>query len=263
VETSDGTLEAERVVMATGYCNAPHTPGWPGWETFPGPLLHSADYREPSSYQGRRVLVVGAGNSAAEIAVDLAGVGADVQLSVRTPPNIVRRDTFGIPSQLFGIMLRRVPESVSNPVGTVLRRLTVPDLSGYGLPAPENGFTQFLRSQTVPILDHGFVAALRQGRISVVAPVESIHDQDVRLADGSVVRPDAVIAATGYRPGLERLVADLGVLDESGQPRTHGARTLPEAPGLFFVGISVVLAGLLREVAREATEVSSSIIGEH
>jgi putative flavoprotein involved in K+ transport len=232
VETSDGTREAERVVLATGYCNAPHMPDWPGWDTFPGPLLRSADYREPSSYRDKRVLVVGAGNSAAEIAVDLAGVGADVQLSVRTPPNIVRRDTLGVPSQLFGIVLRRLPESVNNPVGSVLRRLTVPDLSGYGLPAPVDGFSKFLRSQTIPILDHGFVATLRQGRITVVPAVESLQEQDVRLADGSVVRPDAIIAATGYRPDLGRLVGDLGVLDESGQPRVHGAQTLPEAPGL-------------------------------
>jgi putative flavoprotein involved in K+ transport len=100
VETSDGTRDGERVVLATGYCNAPYLPDWPGRDTFPGPLLHSADYREPSSYRDKQVLVVGAGNSAAEIAVDLARVGADVQLSVRTPPNIVRRDTFGIPTQL-------------------------------------------------------------------------------------------------------------------------------------------------------------------
>jgi putative flavoprotein involved in K+ transport len=260
VETSDGTRDANRVVLATGYCNAPYLPDWPGRETFPGQLLHSADYREPSSYQGLRVLVVGAGNSAAEIAVDLAGVGADVQLSVRNPPNIVRRDTLGIPSQLFGIALRRLPESVNNPVGAVLRRLTVPDLSGYGLPAPIDGFSKFLRSQTIPIIDHGFVATLRQRRITVVPAVESIRDQEVQLADGSVVQPDAIIAATGYRPDLSRLVGNLGVLDGSGQPRAHGDRTLPQAPGLYFVGISVVLAGLLREVAREATEVARSII---
>jgi putative flavoprotein involved in K+ transport len=256
LETSDGTREAERVVLATGYCNAPVVPDWPGLGTFPGPLCHSADYREPSRYRDRRVLVVGAGNSAAEIAVDLAGVGAEVQLSVRTPPNIVRRDTFGVPSQLFGIVLRRLPERVNNPVGTVLRRLTVPDLSSYGLPAPVDGFSQFLRSQTVPILDHGFVAALRQGRITVVPAVESVHEQDVRLAGGTVVRPEAIIAATGYRPDLGGLVGHLGVLDQLGQPRVRGARTLAEAPGLYFVGISVVLAGLIREIAREATEVA-------
>jgi len=81
------------------YIDRGSVPDWPGRDAFPGILLHSADYREPSPYRGRQVLVVGAGNSAAEIAVDLVGVGARVELSVRTPPNIVRRDTLGVPSQ--------------------------------------------------------------------------------------------------------------------------------------------------------------------
>ena len=93
---------AAAVIVATGYSRTPYLPDWPGRATYPGPLLHSSDYREPSPYAGQHVLVVGAGNSAAEIAVDLVGVAARVELSVRTPPNIVRRDTLGVPSQLLG-----------------------------------------------------------------------------------------------------------------------------------------------------------------
>jgi cation diffusion facilitator CzcD-associated flavoprotein CzcO len=206
------------------------------------------------------VLVVGAGNSAAEIALDLAGVGARVDLSVRTPPNIVRRDTLGVPSQLLGIALKRVPERVMNPLTSVLRRVSVPDLSAHGLPRPAgDGFTQFLRTRTVPILDHGFVDAVRDGRIRVVANVASLDADSVRLVDGSTLAPDAVIAATGYRTGLEPLVGHLGVLDERGLPRVHGPATLPELPGLYFVGITVELSGLLREIGREAQAVGRAI----
>ena len=77
---------ARRVVVATGYSHTPRRPDWPGLDTFPGDLRHSADYREPSAYARRHVLVVGAGNSATEIALDLLGVGATVTLSVRTHP---------------------------------------------------------------------------------------------------------------------------------------------------------------------------------
>jgi cation diffusion facilitator CzcD-associated flavoprotein CzcO len=203
------------------------------------------------------VLVVGAGNSAAEIAVDLTRVGARVDLSVRTPPNIVRRDTLGVlPSQLFGIALRHVPERVMNPLTAVLRKVTVPDLSAHGLPKPAgDGFTQFLRTRTVPILDHGFVDAVRASRIRVVAEVESLDADSIRLVDGSTLQPDAVLCATGYRTGLEPLVGHLGVLDERGLPLVHGAQTLPELPGLYFVGISIELSGLLREIGREARAV--------
>lgn len=260
METSAGTRLVRTVVIATGYGRTPNVPDWPGLATFSGAFCHSSTYKEPSAYRDKQVLVVGAGNSAAEIAVELADVTPEVLLSVRTPPNIVRRDVLGLPSQVFGIALRRVPESLMNPLSGLLRRLTVPDLDEYGLPAPAgDGFTQFLRSQTVPILDHGFVAAVRKGRIMVVPAVESVDGPDVYLADGQIVRPDAMIAATGYRPDLGPLVGDLGVLDESGSPKVHGAQTLTEAPGLYFVGIDVELSGLLREIAREAGEISREV----
>ena len=260
LETSAGNREADTVVVSTGYSHTPYVPEWPGRESFPGSFRHSRDYREPSNYRNRRILVVGAGNSAAEIAVEVAGVATEVWLSVRTPPNIVRRDIFGLPIQVVGIALRHIPETLMNPLAGMIRRLSVPDLSAYGLPAPPgDGFTQFLRSRTVPILDHGFVAAIRSGRIRVVPPVESVSGQEVRMVDGTILRPDDIIAATGYRPDLEQLVGDIGVLDESGFPKVHGAHTLPGAPGLYVVGISVELSGLLREITREARDVSSRI----
>ncbi len=116
VETSAGARVAERVVLATGYTRTPHIPDWPGLDTFSGSFRHSVDYREPSAYAGRKVLVVGAGNSASEIAVELSRVAAEVQLSVRTPPNIVRRATLGVPSQLIAVALRRAPEWLMNPI---------------------------------------------------------------------------------------------------------------------------------------------------
>ena len=206
------------------------------------------------------MLVVGAGNSAAEIAVDLVGVAARVDLAVRTPPNIVRRDTLGVPSQLLGIALKHAPSRLMDPMTTALRKVSVPDLSAHGLPAPAgDGFTQFLRTRTVPILDHGFVAAVRAGRIRVVGDVRAFDGEDVRLADGSGPGRDAVMCATGYRTGLEPLVGHLGALDDRGLPLVHGAATLPELPGLYFVGLTVELAGLLREIGLEAKAVGRAL----
>ncbi|MET0641631.1 MAG: NAD(P)/FAD-dependent oxidoreductase, partial [Jiangellaceae bacterium] len=173
VHTTSGIWSGSAVVVATGYTRTPHLPDWPGRDSFTGTLMHSADYRKPSPYVGRQVLVVGAGNSAAEIALELADVGCQVDMSVRTPPNIVRRDTLGVPSQLIGIALKRAPERVMNPMSAALRRITVPDLTEFGLPSPPgDGFTQFLRTRTVPIVDHGFVSAVRSRRIRIVPPIE-------------------------------------------------------------------------------------------
>jgi putative flavoprotein involved in K+ transport len=259
LELADGSLETRRAVVATGYSNVPSLPDWPGREAFAGELLHSADYRSAEPFRGRDVLVVGTGNSGAEIAVDLAdGGAARVRLAVRTPPNIVRRERFGVPAQAVGIAFGKLPRRTRDPLGRLFRRLSIPDLAPHGLPAPRNGFTQILRTGTIPIIDVGLVDAVRAGRVDVVAAVASFEADRVVLADGAAVAPDAVIAATGFRPGLEPLVGHLGVLDGRGLPLVHGAATHPAAPGLHFAGIELTLAGLLRTAARDARAVAAA-----
>jgi putative flavoprotein involved in K+ transport len=259
VRTDHGDRPAGRVVVATGYSHTPRRPAWPGVETFTGGLRHSADYREPSSYAGKRVLVVGAGNSATEIALDLLRVGAEVTLSVRTPPNIVRRDTLGVPSQVFGIALKRVPERFMDPLTATLRRVSVPDLTEHGLPRSTDPYSTFRRTGTVPILDTGIVDAVRSGRVRVVPATVSVDGPTVHLADGSTISPDAVVAATGFTTGLEPVVGHLGVLDARGVPLVHGADDLPTARGLHFVGIKAELSGLLREIGLEARAVGRAL----
>ena len=259
VRTDRGDRTASRVVVATGYSHTPRRPAWPGVETFTGDLRHSADYREPSSYAGKRVLVVGAGNSATEIALDLLRVGAEVTLSVRTPPNIVRRDTLGVPSQVFGIALKRVPERFMDPLTATLRRISVPDLSEHGLPRSADPYSTFRRTGTVPILDTGIVDAVRTGRVRVVPATVSVDGPTVHLADGSSSRPDAVVAATGFTTGLEPVVGHLDVLDQRGVPTVHGADQHPAARGLHFVGIKAELSGLLREIGLEARRVGRAL----
>jgi hypothetical protein len=94
----------------------------------------------------------------------------------------------------------------------------------------------------------------------VVAAVDRVDGADVKLSDGSSLRPDAVICATGYRTGLESLVGHLGVLDEHGMPQAHGATPLPQLPGLYFVGVTVELAGLLREIGLEARALGQALV---
>jgi len=247
---------SEAVVVATGYSNLAFIPDWPGLDSYPGPLIHSTAYRNAEPFRGQRVLVVGAGNSAAEIAAELVEGGATVDLSVRTPPNIIRRSTLGVPSQLIGLSMRYAPESVMNPMSGLLRRFSVPDLRPFGLEPPADGFSQFLRTRTVPVLDHGFVDHVRAGDIRIRAAVTHWSGRTVELVDGSTLAPEAVICATGFTTGLRPLVGHLGVLDDRGVPRVHGGATWPDLPGLHFVGITVELSGLLREIGREARDVS-------
>ena len=162
VRASSGPFEAKRVVVATGQSNVPFVPAWPG--AFAGEIVHSAEYRNPSAYGGRRVLVVGSGNSGAEIAVDLADGGAsEVLLSVRTPPSIVRRDTLGVPSQLLGIASMHLPTGVVDRIAAGIRRIAIPDLAPYGLAAPARPYSEFLERRVIPIVDVGLADAVRSG----------------------------------------------------------------------------------------------------
>jgi putative flavoprotein involved in K+ transport len=262
LETGNGAIRAGTVVVATGYNGTPFVPEWPGRDAFAGELIHSSEYMNPEPFRGRDVLVVGAGNSGAEIATDVAAGGASrSRLSVRTPPQIVRRSTAGIPAQLIGIAIRHVPPDWVDPISKVQRRLSIPDLAAHGLPRPEQGIrTSFVTTGTTPILDVGIVSAVRRGLVEVVAAVDGFDGPDVVLADGSRIAPDAVIAATGYRAGLDALVGHLGVLAPSGLPvETDGE---PVLPGLWFVGFRPTLGGQLRDGSIAARAVATAVVRE-
>jgi putative flavoprotein involved in K+ transport len=259
--TADGAIEATYVVVATGHNNTPVLPDWPGRDGFSGDLVHAAHYRNPLPYVGRDVLVVGGGNTASEIAVDLVEGGARrVRLAVRTPPNIVRRQVGAMPTQLASILLRHLPPVVVDRLIRVVQRATVPDLAAYGLPRPAEGvYTRILRDHQIPILDVGMIDAVRHGSVEVVPAVSGFEGADVLLADGARVTPEAVIVGVGYRGGLEPLVGHLGVLGEDGWPLVAGAHTVDGAPGMWFTGFSNPISGALRELGIDARRIAKAV----
>jgi putative flavoprotein involved in K+ transport len=260
LDTNASSITARVVVVATGFNRQRALPGWPGRETFTGELVHSGDYRNPGPYRGKHVLVVGTGNSGAEIAVDLVEGGAGgVTISVRMPPNIVRRDVLGFPSQLIAVLIRRLPVRVVDRIAALVQRVTVGDLTRHGMPAPDEGLLTRANRDSIPILDVGLIRLLKKGRVRVVPAVERLDGPDVVLADGSRIRPDAVIAATGFRRGLEVLVGHLGLVAPSGRPVFHGVRTHPGAPDLYFIGYSNPISGNLRETGIDARRIARAV----
>jgi flavin-dependent dehydrogenase len=259
VRTSSGDVPAEHVVVAAGYEHTPHVPDWPGRERFDGALLHAAEYCNPDPYRGRDVLVVGPGCSGMEIAYDLAGGGAQrVRLAVRTPPNMLLRSPIG-PGIALALMRLR-PERADR-IANIGRGKEIGDLTEFGLPVPEEGtFSRLRRLGVAPaIVDKVVVEAIRERRIEIVAGVESLDDTGVGLADGTRIEPHAVIAATGYRRGLEGMVGHLDVLDDEGVPRAFAAEAA--APGLRFVGYLHIPAQL-RYSGKEAKRTARAIARE-
>ena len=250
-------LVADVVVVATGYNHTAKIPDWPGLDSYQGRVLHSSEYRNPAALDAQHVLVVGPGNSGAEIAADLAEAGLQVSLAVRTPPNLVRRQVLGIPPQSLTLSTYPLPTKAADKVARVMQILTVGDLSRYGLAkAPRGVFSQQAYDDVTPTIDVGFIDELKAGRITIVAAVESFTKDAVVLADGTTVSPDLVLVATGFQRGLESLVGDLGVIAPGGRPLINADEQLPGFEGLFFLGYSNPITGNIRQLAIDAKKIA-------
>ena len=261
VDTSGGQIEAASVVVATGYNHTPFMPDYPGRDGYEGELTHASRYRNATPYRGRDVLVVGSGNTGAEIAVDLVeGDARRVRLAVRTPPNIVRRQVGFTPNQVLSVGLRRLPPRFVDAVARVAQRVTVGDLSRYGLTKPSRGvYTRIIEDDVIPIIDVGLIDCVKAGQVEIVRALLGFDGPDVILGGKERIRPDAVIVATGYRRGLEPLVGSLGVLGARGKPVVGGARTHPDAPGLYFTGYTNPISGMFREMNIDARRIARKI----
>ncbi|MCP4332583.1 MAG: NAD(P)/FAD-dependent oxidoreductase [Gammaproteobacteria bacterium] len=258
VESNGRMRKARVVVIATGHYCEPWLPIWQGSEKFEGPLIHTAEYETGADYAERKVLVVGLGNSGAEIASDLCDFGAaGVSLSVRTPPPIVTREMFGlVPVQLLGIAMTPlgIPRIVDR-VGARLRKRALGDLSVYGLaPTTWGPFT----ARRPAVIDTGFVRRLKQRKIEIRPEVKSYDARAVNYTDGSSEQIDIVIAATGYRTGLEKFLLVPGLIDDSGQPRFCSGDATAEA-GLYFMGFDDTVRGHLFEINRDSRRLAKEI----
>lgn len=263
LSTSSGDITAEQVVMATGYEHTPILPEWPGIAGFGGEVLHSSAYRNPLPYNGKHVLVVGAGSSAMEIVYDLAtGGAAKAWLAVRTPPNIMLRSLpGGFPSDYLATRLFDAPVRLADGMAKIARRLEIGDLTEFGLPTPREGvFARGKRQGRAPVIvDREVIRAIRARCFDVVPTIEAFDGNAVLLLDGRRLEPDAVICATGYRRGLESMVGHLGVLDERGLPRATGVTAA--APGMRFIGF-LSRPALISFVAKQSQRVADNIVNE-
>ncbi len=258
VVTIRGKRRANAIIIATGQYSEPRLPTWKGMEKYTGVVLHSSQYTTGNVYRGKKVLVVGLGNSGAEIAADLSTHGAaSISLSVRTTPPIVTREMFKIlPVQLFGIALTKIGmPRVIDRIGTLLRRISIGDLTVYGLGKAAWGpFT----ARRPAVIDTGFVKQLKQGRILIRPDIAHFDTTEVIYTDGTSEAIDVVIAATGFQTGLAKILKLSGVIDEAGHPGLRsGAPT--SVSGLYFIGFGETVRGQLFEINRDSKQLATEI----
>ena len=205
--------------------------------------------------------MVGFGNSGGEIALDLAEHGRAVDLAVRSPVNLLPRELLGRPITSYDLLRRVMPYRWADAVTAPLLRLAVGDHARYGLRRATKGpLAQIVEDGTIPVIDIGALAAIREGRITVRPGLDGIDGPRVRFAGGAAAEYDAILLATGYRVDLRGLLADApGVLDPEGRPLASGGEAA--APGLYLMGYNSVPNGQLRAIGAQARAIAADVAG--
>ncbi|MET1059309.1 MAG: NAD(P)/FAD-dependent oxidoreductase [Nocardioides sp.] len=192
VALSDGSRHSYRaLVCATGTTWTPRMPTVPG--QFAGEVRHSVTYRDPMEFRGRRVLVVGLGNSGADIVCDAALVASASFLSVRRGYHVIPKHIFGIPADEFSESGPSLPLRVERPIFTALLRVLQGDLTRLGLPKPDHKLFE-----SHPLLNSQLLHHLQHGDVTVKADVAAFDGDRVRFTDDTTEQVDLVLFATGY-----------------------------------------------------------------
>lgn len=243
-------LSAHTAVVATGIVSSPYVPDLPGRASFGGRIVHSVEYRRPGPFLGQRVLVIGAGNSAADISVELARAGIDVILAVRSGAIVVPLQVAGIPIQYLGFALASLPRGAQRVLATALGKV-----SGGRATLPRTSIGECTR---VPVIGLRLSRALRAGAIRLKGGVSELVATGVRFSDGAAAPIDTIILATGYRAAVGFL-DDPVRLDHCGFARRSDAVTSADQPNLYFVGHTPDTRGGLYRIARDATVAAARI----
>ena len=260
VASNGKVYQVHNVILATGKNRIPYLPKWQDQDQFKGKILHSRQYKNPAPFAGQKVLVVGIGNTGAEIALDLAEHQIETWIAVRSPLAVVPRDLNGRPVQVTAKQLEKLPFGLGDWLGTQIRKVYYGNLSKYGLKTPPTSPAKLLKETgQTPLIDIGTIAAIKAGQIKVVGALKGFSGTEVQFEDGNSLPFDAVILATGYRSKLDQLIENgADVVDEYDGRRSP----IGKGPykGLYFVGFdNYKTGGILGTIMRDSELVVEDI----
>ncbi len=241
-----GPLAARALVVATGIVANPKSPRFPGQERFAGRIEHSAGYRRPDAYVGRRVLVVGVGNSGAEISSEIARAGGKVTIAVRSGANVVPLTLAGLPIQYLAYWVRKLPRPMQERVVGLVRLMSEIKRGPPVLPRPAHS-----PLDAIPVIGFHLVDAIAQGLVDVRTGVAELTADGARFTDGTTGVFNDIILATGFGAALAPL-GELVQVDAKGFARRRDRVVSVDQPNLYFVGHNYDATGGLHNINRDA-----------
>jgi cation diffusion facilitator CzcD-associated flavoprotein CzcO len=254
-------FEAENVVVATGLNRIPKVPHWKGQEEYRGEIIHASKYKNAKPFAGKKVLVVGMGNTGAEIALDLAENQVETGISVRSEVVVVPRDFLGRSVQVTAQKLSKLPFHLGDLIGSLPAKLMFGDLRKYNIPVSKIKPAVLRRVHgKTPTFDLGTIAQIKSGNITVHRDIEALSSEGVHFKNGSTVNYEAIILATGYYAQLQDFLPNNNkLLDTNGEPNIkHGHN---EQKGLFFIGFEKYsLGGVLGTLKVDSSDVLLKIL---
>jgi putative flavoprotein involved in K+ transport len=240
------TCYADALVVATGIVANPSIPLIPNQDRYRGRLFHSVDYRRPDGYRGRRVLIVGAGNSAAEIAAEVARAGGQVSISVRSGARVVPLRLAGIPIQYVATTLNWLPLGAQRRIADAIAKAGELVRGAPVLPPPVD-----TDCPDVPLIGFHLVDAIRAGAVHVKPGIRELTTDGAVFVDGSREAYDEIMLATGYRASIAML-GDQVRVDDCGFAARRSRVVSTDQPALYFVGHNHDVRGGLRNIALDA-----------
>ena len=224
----------DAVVVASGHQGVPRHP--PFADDFKGEYLHSHSYRVPDPFRGKRVLVVGAGNSACDIASDICTVTAATTMAARSPVLLMPRMFLGVPtSRVLGKLEKPwMPWAIRRRIRELIARMAHGRMEQWGFVTP--------KTRTHPAGHHLLIGHFIWNRIKARPGIASVSGDTVAFVDGTREHFDTMIAATGYQVHLPFLSQTLSPLREPWLELFHQV-VRPGTPGLYFVGFFNVSGG--------------------
>jgi len=258
-ETSNGAFKSKYIIVATGPFGKPKAISFKGMDTFPGKILHSYQYKTGKDFKGQNVLVVGFGNSACEIAIDLYEQGANPSMSVRSPVNVIPRDILGIPILQLSLLMAPLPPGMADAMNAPLMRFLIGDITKIGLKKlPYGPLEQIHKDGTVPLLDIGTIQLIREGHIKIHDNIDYISGNTVYFTNNKKEDFDAIVAGIGYyRDYAEIIKVDKNRFEDLKvgikKQKYFGK------DGLYFCGFWIAPTGQFREIALDAKEIAKDI----